>query len=81
MAIQKKLQEMQQLADDLDLKMYQLALAWVLSHKQITSTITGARLPEQIEMNSTASGITLDQSSINTLEAIFEDRQPTYNYR
>ena len=79
--LQEKLQQMQTLADELDLKMYQLALAWVLSHPQVTSTITGSRLPEQVEMNASASGITLSESSISDLEVIFSEQQPKYNYR
>jgi len=79
--IQPKLQQMEELAATTERTMYQLALAWVLSHEEITSTITGARLPEQVEMNTSASGMQLESETIRQLEEIFVERQPIYHYR
>jgi aryl-alcohol dehydrogenase-like predicted oxidoreductase len=47
----------------------QLALAWILHHKEITSVIIGASRPEQIEENVKAIDVALDE---NTMEAIEE---------
>jgi len=79
--IRDKLQAMSELAEEEGFQMYQLALAWVLSHPEVTSTIMGARLPEQVEMNVSASEIELEKDTINRLEKIFDDKAPTYSYR
>lgn len=79
--VRPKLREMQALADECDVEMAQLALAWVLSHEEVTSTITGARTPEQVEQNATASGIELDPDTVDRLESVFEDRAPDFPYR
>ena len=47
----------------------QLALAWILHHKEISSVIIGASRPEQIEENVKAVDVALDE---NTMEAIEE---------
>jgi len=47
----------------------QLALAWILHHKEISSVIIGASRPEQIEENVKAIDVVLDE---NTMEAIEE---------
>jgi 1-deoxyxylulose-5-phosphate synthase len=55
------------IAEGLGITMAQLALAWVLREENVASAITGASRPEQVEENAAASGIELDQA---TLEAI-----------
>jgi 1-deoxyxylulose-5-phosphate synthase len=55
------------IAEGLGITMAQLALAWVLREENVASAITGASRPEQVEENVAASGIELDQA---TLEAI-----------
>lgn len=47
----------------------QLALAWILHYKEISSVIIGASRPEQIEENVKAVDVALDE---NTMEAIEE---------
>ena len=46
----------------------QLALAWILHHKEITSVIIGASRPEQIEENVKAIGVTLDETTMEAIE-------------
>ena len=59
---QKQLEGVQRLvpiAKDAGLTMPQLALAWCLRQKNVSSVITGASRPQQVEANVSASGITL----------------------
>jgi len=60
-------QRLQPIADGLNITMAQLALAWVLRRPEVASAIVGASRPEQVVDNAAASGIVLDEQ---TLEAI-----------
>lgn len=60
-------QRLQPIADGLNITMAQLALAWVLRRPEVASAIVGASRPEQVVDNAAASGIELDEQ---TLEAI-----------
>ncbi|HEX4563349.1 MAG TPA: aldo/keto reductase family protein [Solirubrobacteraceae bacterium] len=55
------------IADQADVTMPQLALAWVLREPNVASAIVGATRPEQVRANASASGIPL---SADTLAAI-----------
>ena len=66
-------QRLQPLADGLGISMAQLALAWVLRRSEVAAAIIGASRPEQVEENAAASGIELDES---TLQAIDEAVSP-----
>jgi aryl-alcohol dehydrogenase-like predicted oxidoreductase len=48
----------------------QLALAWILHHKEITSVIIGASRPEQIEENVKAIDVTLDEATMEAIEEV-----------
>jgi aryl-alcohol dehydrogenase-like predicted oxidoreductase len=61
-------QKLQPVADDLDLTMAQLALAWVLHNEQVASAIIGASRPEQIRSNVKAVDVTLDASVMARIE-------------
>ena len=56
-----------------NLSMAQLALAWVLRDRRVSSAIIGATRPDQVADNAAASGVTL---SPETLAAIDEILQP-----
>ena len=60
-------QRLRPLADGLGITMAQLALAWVLREPNVASAIVGAIRPAQVEDNAAASGVELDDV---TLEAI-----------
>jgi aryl-alcohol dehydrogenase-like predicted oxidoreductase len=62
-------QRLRSIAEDEGLTMVQLALAWVLRRKEVSSAIIGATRPEQVHQNAEASGVELSDS---TLEAIDE---------
>jgi aryl-alcohol dehydrogenase-like predicted oxidoreductase len=66
-------QHLRPVADGLGVTMAQLALAWVLRRPEVATAIIGASRPEQVEENAAASGIELDES---TLEAIDEAVAP-----
>src|SRR5262245_25320359 len=66
-------QRLQPIADGLGITMAQLALAWVLRRDEVACAIVGASRPEQVEENVAASGIELDDS---TLQAIDEAVSP-----
>jgi aryl-alcohol dehydrogenase-like predicted oxidoreductase len=52
-----RVQELQPVADELDLSLAQLAVAWVLQNENVASAIIGASRPEQVHENVKASGV------------------------
>jgi len=65
----ERVQRLGPIAEDVGVTMAQLALAWVLREENVAAAIVGASRPEQVEENAGASGISLDDT---TLEAIDE---------
>ncbi|AZH82781.1 aldo/keto reductase [Plantibacter sp. PA-3-X8] len=57
-------QQLKPIADELDLTMAQLALAWVLHNDNIAGAIVGASRPEQVTANAAAAGVKLDDAVI-----------------
>jgi aryl-alcohol dehydrogenase-like predicted oxidoreductase len=55
-----KMRRLQRLANEFDLTLSQLAIAWTLRFANVSSAIIGASRPEQVEENSRASGIKLN---------------------
>jgi 1-deoxyxylulose-5-phosphate synthase len=66
-------QRLEPIAEGLGITMAQLALAWVLRRQEVAAAIIGASRPEQVEDNAAASGIELDDA---TLQAIDEAVSP-----
>jgi len=60
------------IASKLHLSLSQLALAWILRKKQISSVITGASRPQQLQQNALASGIVLSDEILDEIEAILD---------
>jgi aryl-alcohol dehydrogenase-like predicted oxidoreductase len=56
------------IADGLGITMAQLALAWVLRQSNVAAAIVGASRPEQVEANAGASGIELDQPTLDAID-------------
>jgi len=71
--ILEAVQRLGPIADGLGITMAQLALAWVLRRQEVAAAIIGASRPDQVEENAAASGIELDES---TLQAIDEAVAP-----
>jgi aryl-alcohol dehydrogenase-like predicted oxidoreductase len=51
------------------LTMPQVALAWVLRRENVASAIVGASRPEQVRANASASGIELDEQTLDAIDA------------
>ncbi|MBD3403190.1 aldo/keto reductase [candidate division GN15 bacterium] len=66
----EKVRQLTEIADEMNISVAQLALAWVLIHPQVSSAITGATRPEQVEQNVAAAEVKLDQATIDRIEGI-----------
>ena len=60
------------IADGLGISMAQLALAWVLRQRNVTSAIVGASRPAQVEENAAASGVELDEGTLQAIDEAVE---------
>ncbi len=65
-------EQLQKVADGLGLPMSVMALAWTLRDQVISSVITGATKPSQLESNMLAGDITLPQDAIDEIEKILD---------
>jgi len=54
----------------------QVALAWVLRHREVSSAIIGATTPEQLEENLAAAEVRFDDAEWRALEAAIAGRAP-----
>jgi aryl-alcohol dehydrogenase-like predicted oxidoreductase len=59
-------------ASNTGLSMSQLALAWVLQHKNVSSAIIGASRPEQVEDNAEAAGVPLSPEVASRIDDVLE---------
>jgi aryl-alcohol dehydrogenase-like predicted oxidoreductase len=65
----ERVERLRPLADGLGLTMAQLALAWILREPNVASAIVGASRPEQLVDNAAASGVRLDDATLQAIEA------------
>ena len=61
-------QRLKPIAADVDLTLSQLALAWALQNKNVSSVIMGATKPSQVRENVKASGVKLDASIMKRID-------------
>jgi 1-deoxyxylulose-5-phosphate synthase len=66
-------QRLRPVAEEAGLTMPQMALAWVLRQPNLASAIVGASRPEQVGANASASGITLDASTLAAVDEALGD--------
>ncbi|TAN27865.1 MAG: aldo/keto reductase [Actinomycetota bacterium] len=66
--ILSNVQQLTPIAEELDLTMAQLAIAWVLQNDNVASAIIGASRPEQIVENVKASGIVLSADMMQRVD-------------
>ncbi|WEG13202.1 aldo/keto reductase family protein [Pullulanibacillus sp. KACC 23026] len=66
----EKVDKLTQVAQELDITVAQLALAWVLRQPNVSSALVGASRPEQIEENAKASGIKLSEDTLARISQI-----------
>jgi 1-deoxyxylulose-5-phosphate synthase len=62
-------QRLSPIAEEADLSMPQLALAWILREQNIAATIIGATRPEQVRENAAASGVKLSDDTLRAIDA------------
>ncbi|WP_062073479.1 aldo/keto reductase family protein [Demequina sediminicola] len=66
----ERVQRLKPIADELDLSMAQLALAWVLHHDNVSAAIIGASRPEQVRENVQASGVVIPQPLLERIDEV-----------
>jgi aryl-alcohol dehydrogenase-like predicted oxidoreductase len=64
----RAVQRLRPIADGLGVTMARLALAWVLREPNVASAIIGASRAEQVEENAAASGLELDESTLQAID-------------
>lgn len=67
-----KVERLAKVADGLGIPLSVLALAWILRRKQVTSVITGASKPAQLQANVAASGFAIPQDALDEIEEILD---------
>ena len=65
-----RVQQLQPLAKEAGLSMAQLAIAWVLQNKSVSSAIVGASRPEQVHDNVKAAGVKLEAELMRRIDAV-----------
>jgi aryl-alcohol dehydrogenase-like predicted oxidoreductase len=65
-----RVQQLKPIAQEAGLTMAQLAVAWVLQNRNVSSAIVGATRPEQIQDNVKASGVVLDAAIMKRIDEI-----------
>ncbi|HVF40871.1 MAG TPA: aldo/keto reductase family protein [Gemmatimonadaceae bacterium] len=71
-------QRLKPIAAELGLTMAQLAIAWVLRSDSVSSAIVGASKPEQVDDNASASGVTLDQQTLESIDLVLSPILATF---
>ena len=80
----QKVRDLTQVADDLGCSTAQLALAWCLKNPHVSTVITGASKPSQVEQNMQALSIAdkLDESVMTRIEEVLDNKpKPTPDLR
>jgi aryl-alcohol dehydrogenase-like predicted oxidoreductase len=65
-----RVQLLKPIAQEVGLTMPQLAIAWVLQNRNVSSAIVGATRPEQIRDNVKASGVVLDAAIMKRIDEV-----------
>ncbi|MEV8029123.1 aldo/keto reductase family protein [Cellulosimicrobium funkei] len=65
-----RVQNLRPVADELDLSMAQLAIAWVLQNDNVAAALVGASRPEQVAENVKASGVTIPAELMTRIDEI-----------
>jgi aryl-alcohol dehydrogenase-like predicted oxidoreductase len=66
----ERVQQLRPLADEAGLSLAQLAVAWVLQNRNVSSAIIGASRPEQVTENVRASGVELDAALLKRIDEV-----------
>ena len=68
-----KIQNLRPVADELELTMAQLAIAWVLQNDNVAAALVGASKPAQIASNAKAAGVTIPAELMARIDEILGD--------
>jgi len=68
-----RVQGLRPVADELDLTMAQLAVAWVLQNDNVAAALVGASRPEQVAENVKASGVTIPAELMAKIDDVLGD--------
>jgi aryl-alcohol dehydrogenase-like predicted oxidoreductase len=68
-----RVQKLRPVADELGLKMSQLAIAWVLQNPNVATALVGASRPEQVAENVAASGVRIPAELMAAVDAALGD--------
>jgi aryl-alcohol dehydrogenase-like predicted oxidoreductase len=68
-----RVQKLQPVAREAGLSMAQLAVAWVLQNRNVSSAIIGASKPEQVRDNVKAAGVKLDAALMKKIDEVLGD--------
>jgi aryl-alcohol dehydrogenase-like predicted oxidoreductase len=66
-------QRLKPIADELNITMSQLALAWCLANDNVSAVIMGATKPSQVKENAKASGIKLSSDVMQAIDKALGD--------
>ena len=72
-----RVQDLQPVADELDLSMAQLAVAWVLQNDNVATALVGASRPEQVTENVRAAGVKIPAELMTRIDEVLGDLPET----
>lgn len=78
----KAVADLKPIANEAELSLAQLAVAWVLQNKNISSAIIGATKPAQVKENVKASGVKLSSETMRSIDRVLgmlPETDPTLN--
>ncbi len=67
-----RVQQLKPLADELDLSLAELAVAWVLQNDNVATAIIGASRPEQVFQNAKAAGVQLPAETLAKIDEVLD---------
>ncbi|HEX8093778.1 aldo/keto reductase family protein [Jatrophihabitans sp.] len=68
-----RVQELKPIAEELDLTMAQLAVAWVLQNDNVSAALVGASRPEQVQENVKAAGVVIPDEAMKRIDEALGD--------
>jgi aryl-alcohol dehydrogenase-like predicted oxidoreductase len=72
-AVLEAVQRLIPVAEEAGLSMAQLAIAWVLQNRNVSSAIIGASRPEQVHANAAAAGLELSPDVLDAIDEALGD--------
>ena len=69
----QRVQDLRPVADELNLSLAQLAVAWVLQNPNVAAALIGASRPEQVTENVAASGVTIPPELLARIDEVLGD--------